>query len=373
MDKADTTKIKKELLVEPHQEQPAAITYPSHLFGLGDFYSASPSLEILIDSIYNSLSIEERAAQLIMPATSQYDKIGIPFSEIKTALKKHKIGGVLYLKGTKSKFASEIAELSSITKIQNSPGLLNACDCEPSLYHKKFTDADSIIATSDMKTDALVDFGANEISNQIRQMGILLNFAPVADIGINTEVIGNRAFSANSNELILRASRFVYTTQQAGVAATIKHFPGHGAVIGDTHKSDVYINGELTELNNFARIIQMSNPIAVMVGHMRIINPAFEDIPSTLSRKVITGLLKEEIGFKGIVVTDAMQMQAVLKIKNASWKALVAGADLIIMPKNIDVLHQQIVRSLNDDGKMSTQLSKSIKKIIRLKICTGLL
>lgn len=342
-------------------------------FTLGDFYSDNPLLQKQVDIIYNNLSLVERAAQLIMPATSEYYKIGIPFSEIKTAVLNKQIGGVLYLKGTKKKFAEEIQELNAFSKTSGGLPLISSCDCEPTLYHKKFRDADSVTATNLLTSDVLVEKSVERISSEIFAMGIRLNFAPVVDIAQNKEVIKTRSFSKNPDVIVSRSNKFVEVSQQMNIAATLKHFPGHGAVKGDSHKRLVYIDKVLTEIETFRKIINQSHPIAVMVGHIAINNNSDydENIPASISRKVITRLLKEELGFKGIVVTDAMQMKAVLNIQNASWKAIIAGADLIIMPVDIKVLHNQIVNELKKTSSLQNQLTISIKKILRLKVCAG--
>lgn len=345
-------------------------------FTISSFYTINVALAKKVDSVYDLLSITERAAQLIMQATSEYKSVGFPYKQVRANVINKQIGGVLYLKGTTKTFSKNITELNELASKNNMLPLINSCDCEPTLFHKKFTDMDSVTAANEMVTNELIDNGANIISTQMKKMGIQINFAPIADIAYNQDIIKTRSFSADPTEIVERASRFVTTTQSLGIAATIKHFPGHGAVVGDSHKNLVFINGPLTEVNTFKSIIAAANPIAVMVGHLAIENnPLYEpNVPATLSRKIITDLLKKEIGFKGIVVTDAMQMRAVALIPNASWKALVAGADLIIIPMNVAALHNQIKKELTKkEGILKKQFEASIKKIIRLKICTGLI
>ena len=227
-----------------------------------------------------------------------------------------------------------------------------------------------------MSTNLLVEKGAIKISNELKQMGIQLNFAPVADIGLNQDVINTRSFSTDPAILIERAKQFINSSQNLNIGTTIKHFPGHGAIMGDSHKGNVYIDGTLTEVNNFEKIIKEAKPVAVMVGHISIKNNKNypSDTPASVSRRVIMGLLKNSLGFQGLVVTDAMQMKAVQNIPNASYKALIAGADLVVMPLNIETLHSQILNELRKKKSiLKTQFESSIKKIIRLKICTGLI
>ena len=371
---ANTNNIANDTVVK--KENKTTFFTDTTKFTLASFFSNNETLIKKVDSIFNTLSINEKAAQLIMQATSEYKNVGFPFAQVKKNVENKQIGGVLYLKGTARKFSENIVTLNQISIKNKILPLLNSCDCEPTLFHKKFTDMDPVTPANAMVTNVLIDKGATTIAYKMKQMGIQLNFAPIADVAYNQAIIKTRSFSNNSSEIIERASRFVGTTQTLGIAATIKHFPGHGAVVGDSHKNLVYINGTLTEVNTFKEIITKSNPIAVMVGHLAIENnPLYKpNIPATLSYKIITLLLKNEIGFKGIVVTDAMQMKAVAAIPNASWKALVAGADLILMPIDVERLHNQIVKELNiKDSKLSAKFEKSIKKIIRLKLCTGLI
>src|SRR5690606_8892381 len=129
-------------------------------------------------------------------------------------------------------------------------------------------------------------------------------FAPVVDNATNQSVISTRSFGNNPASITSLSRVFVTASQSDGVGATLKHFPGHGAVKGDSHKQSVYIDGDLTELPTFKNIIQSSEPpVAVMVGHIVVRNNDKYDtggLPATLSPVIVTKLLREELGFNGI-------------------------------------------------------------------------
>ena len=206
----------------------------------------------------------------------------------------------------------------------------------------------------------------------MEKAGVQLNFAPVVDIAANKSVINKRSFGSDPTVIATLSKQFVATSQNAGIGATLKHFPGHGAVKGDSHKQSVFIDGPLTELSTFKEIIQgQMPPVSVMVGHIVVKNNAeynTQGLPATLSPTIITKLLRNELGFKGIITTDALNMEAAAKIPDADWKCVVAGVDLVLMPKDAQTLNDKIIKALQEKSELSHQLQASIKRIIRYKL-----
>src|SRR5690606_29138018 len=150
-------------------------------------------------------------------------------------------------------------------------------------------------------------------------------------------------------------------------------FPGHGAVVGDTHKQSVMIDGKLTELPTFQSIIQKEQPIMVMVGHISVKNnpDGFNTEggrPATTSRKLVTDLLRNQIGYQGIITTDAMNMQASKNFQDADWEAAKAGVDLILMPLNAANLNVRIADEIEKGTELGKQFESSVKRIIKLKL-----
>lgn len=345
-------------------------------YTVSDFYENDSFLLHKTDSIYNILTDKERAAQLIMPATGVSKKYGLPFSKILKLFKDNIIGGVLFLKGTKSLFSNEVAELKELSQAENKLPLIYSCDCEPTLFHRKFTDEDSMTVASSLFTIEDVKKSAITISGKMKEMGLHWNFAPVADVKSEKSIINERSFSSNGKLVISNSVAFIQAMAEEGIAATIKHFPGHGNLIGDTHKELLYIDSVLSEVNNFGEIIRQFPPISVMIGHIAIKNNKLfntKNLPSSLSYSVITRLLKDSLKFKGIVITDAMSMGAVKNIPNADYLAIMAGNDVVLMPQNVRLLHNQIVALMKSNKLMRLQIEASVKKVLKLKICLGII
>lgn len=350
----------------------AAQTFPSSQFPPTDaiLQAREKLLRTATDSIYKILTPEQRAAQLIMVASSPYEKLGAPYATAKALVQSGIAAGVVYLKGTTAEFGRQTAELRHITARQPLPPLA-ACDCEPSLFKMKWTDAEAVEKTNTLNTPEKVQSAVSVINTTMKATGVNLNFAPVADIGVNKAVINNRAFSADADSVMLGATDFVRFTQAGGIGATVKHFPGHGRVKGDSHKQQVFISGPLTELETFQRIITSSQPAAVMIGHIVVRdNPKYgtDGRPASLSPVIIQKLLREEMGYNGLVVTDALNMEAARRMGDADFKSLEAGADIALMPVNPTALHARILKEMNGESPLKKQLETSVKRVIYYKL-----
>ncbi|MFZ1529424.1 MAG: glycoside hydrolase family 3 N-terminal domain-containing protein [Ferruginibacter sp.] len=333
------------------------------------FYEPDSLLNAKTDSVYNKMTVQERAAQMIMSASSP--KLGLSYTRVKNSLKNNQAANVLFLKGSLAAFIVQKEELDQVHADSNRLPALYACDCEPSLLHKKWADVKAVKAASQTGSPEEAGAVAEKINEVMKPLRIGLNFAPVVDVGGNKAIIGNRSYGTNKKNIVNFSSSFVQATQYGNVAATIKHFPGHGAVRGDTHKQAVFIDGPLTELDNFKNVIDSSSPVAILVGHITVKNNkayGTAGLPSTLSSVIIKKLLREELGFSGLVVTDAMNMGAVSRIAGADYKAAVAGNDIIVMPLNAKALHAKIVKALQKHDELSVQFEQSIKRVIRLKL-----
>lgn len=355
-----------------YQSAPAPVPAPP---ALSDFYSRRKDIEESVDRLYAAMTPEQRAAQMIMVASSTTESIGTPYETARKLVDGGMVGNVLFLKGATTEFARQTKELNRLLQGKGQVKPLYACDCEPTLFHRKWTDIKAVKPAADQKEAAMVEEEVRKIDSVMKVVGVQLNFAPIADIAANKSVINKRSFSRNADSVALLASAFVTASQQDGIAATVKHFPGHGAVKGDSHKQAVFIDGDMKELNTFKRIIRESKPISVMVGHITVRNnPSYNtnELPASLSSKIVTGLLRKELGFDGIITTDALNMQAAANMKDGDWKAVLAGNDLILMPLNPTLLHQKITAALKKDDALSRQLEASVKRILRLKVCLSI-
>ena len=342
-------------------------------YTLANFYSENSELSQLTDSIFNTLSDKERVAQMIVTSAGELGKSNAVVQDL---VKKNLIGGVVYLKGTEQSHKKLIDELNIISSNNGTIPLINSMDAEPSLFNGRINDTAEMMKTIDIKTTEQCDSVAKIIDKKLIEIGIHQNFAPVCDISPNNEAIKNRSFGSDKDTVINLSKTFIATTQKDNIVATAKHFPGHGLVKGDTHKQSVYIDGVLQELDIYKPLIK-GGVISIMVAHITVRNNDSyntDELPSSCSKVIVTDLLKEELGFKGIVITDALNiMKAVTILDKAPLKASMAGCDMILMPINELESVNWILEEMNTNLTYKEQVYQSVKKILRLKICLNLI
>ena len=342
-------------------------------FKLNDFYSYNPEIEHRVDKIFQSLSEEAKVAQMIVTSAGE---LGKPDKTVLKLAQENKIGGVVFLKGTTENHKRTIDSLNAINKSLNQLPLLYSIDAEPSLYNGRLKGTAPLMNTIDIKTNAQADSIARIINKTLLEIGFRQNFAPVVDISPQNEAIKNRSFGDDKPQVISLSKQFINTTQNQGIIATAKHFPGHGLVKGDTHKNSVYIDGALQELDVYPPLIE-AGVLSIMMAHITINNNEMYNtngLPSSCSRNIVTGLLKEKLGFKGLIITDALNiMKAVTIIDNAPLVASKAGNDMLLMPQDETQTINSILAEMLKDENYRQQVYQSVKKIIRLKLALGLL
>lgn len=341
---------------------------------LKNFYKNNLYLDHQVDSVFNTLNNTTRVAQMIITSAGE---LGKPEDVVYNLARTNQIGGVVFLKGSKQNHKQIIDSLNaiSISSKLRLP-LIFSIDAEPSLFNGRLKGTEPLMNTIDIKTIEESDSIARIINNDLIEVGFHQNFAPVVDVSPNNAAIKNRSFGSNKEMVVELSKQFIKTTQEHGIVATAKHFPGHGLVSGDTHKQSVYIDGNLEELEVYPPLIE-SGVISIMMAHITIKNnPLYNtnDLPASCSRKIVTNLLKEELGFKGIIVTDALNiMKAVNIIDNAPLLASKAGCDMLLMPVNEEETINSILEEMKANADYKIQVYQSVKKIIRLKICLGLI
>ncbi|MBD3636300.1 MAG: glycoside hydrolase family 3 protein [Crocinitomicaceae bacterium] len=340
-------------------------------YELTDFFTYDARLEQKVDSVFETLNDSSRVGQMIIPAAG---RLGKSQEHLNSLIKRNYIGGILLLNGTKEGFTTMVKDFNTLNKEHNGLPMLYSADAEPSLIGYKIKNCSPVKKANLMVSREEVRKFALSICNDLKDIGINYNYAPVVDMSPN-EVISYRAFGNDPDTAQVWSKVFIEETQKQGIVATAKHFPGHGYVIGDTHKKLVYIDGEMKEVKNYIPLIN-AGVLSIMVAHIAVKNnPEYNtnDLPSSVSKKIVTDLLKNEMNFKGLVVTDAMNMGGVASIPDCELKAAQAGCDLILMPvdevKALNDIHAETVK----DPQFKQQVYASVRKIIRLKICLGLI
>ena len=340
-------------------------------FTLNDFYSDNQELRTKTEAIFNTLSDTLRVGQMIIPSLGKHGK---PTDHVIELAKKGYAGGILLLNGTVTSFTNYRKQFDSICNANNVLPPIYSADAEPTLIRYKIKESTPVPKTNQIKTLENVEEVTNIISKDLKKIGITQNFAPVIDASPN-KTVSNRSFGLDRDTVTLFSNQFITTTQQNGIVATAKHFPGHGYVVGDTHKKLVYIDGDMKEVNNYKPIIE-NGVLSIMVAHIAVRNNEkynTNDLPSTCSKPIVTDLLKGELGFKGLIVTDAMNMGGVSNIEHSGVKATMAGCDMLLMPVEEEQDVYDILAEMKSNESYRQQIYNSVMKIIRLKICLGLI
>src|SRR5690554_3274450 len=346
----------------------ASIKAQETKFNLTDFYTYNLELEELVIKHFDALSDEEKVAQLIMPAIGPYGQTEATIDQL---VKDKKIGGLLLLNGTKAEFTTWVEKYNKWNVETGSLPFLYSADAEASLVNRKIQNSTPVAKANTLKTVKEVKEVAETISKDLNEIGINYNFAPVVDMSPN-KTVGWRSFGHEPDSVIPWSDAFIQETQRHNIIATAKHFPGHGYVEGDTHKKLVYIKGEMKELKNYPPLIE-NGVISIMIAHIAVENGTQYDtkgLPSSISKEIVTDLLRDSLKFQGLIVTDAMNMLGVSTIKGANVKAIDAGVDVLLMPLNASKAHEEILAKYKTDAAFKLKVDRACKRVIRAKLCT---
>ncbi len=340
-------------------------------FKLTDYLSENKFLDKEVERAFLMMDDTAIVAQLLMPAVG---RLGLSKDTILSQINKRLIGGVLMLNGTKEEFTSWIKSFEKENKAIGNLPFLYSADAEPSLVNRKIIGSKPVKKANELLTIEEVFNVTDIISGDLNEIGINYNFSPVVDMSPN-KTVGFRSFGAIPENIIPWSNAFIQHTQQHNILATAKHFPGHGLVSGDTHKELQTIDGEMLEIKNYPSLIA-NGVLSIMIAHIAVMNNKrynTEGLPSTLSEKIVTQLLRDSLGFKGLIVTDAMNMGGVISVPMSASKAVKAGCDIILMPVDVVKTHSEILNLYRTDPAFKKRVDESAKRIIRMKIALGLL
>ena len=221
---------------------------------------------------------------------------------------------------------------------------------------------------------------ASYIASYLKDYGFNLNFAPVADVNTNPEniVIGDRSFSSDPKKAAPMVVNYMKGLHEEGIAACIKHFPGHGDTSGDSHKGYVETSKSWEELLNcemitFKAAIKAGAPL-IMTAHVSLPKVIGDKTPGTLSSLILTGKLRGELGYKGIIITDAMGMGAISQHYDPAQSAVMclkAGADIILMPENLPLAFEAVLKAVEDGTLSEERIDESVSRVLALKQSLG--
>ncbi len=326
-----------------------------------------------VDSVYQNLSTSEKFGQLLMLRANYSGKAYNP--DIDQYIKDYNIGGICFFASTAEKQLLQNNKWQSIAKTP----LLIGIDAEWGLGMrlKNTISYPFQMTLGSIQNDSLIYKMGYEIGKECRRMGIHLNFAPVVDINNNPDnpVINSRSFGDNPHLVAQKAAMYMTGLQDAGVIATAKHFPGHGDTDSDSHKTLPIVDHDKSRLDTvelypYKELIKKGLS-GVMVAHLYV--PAYEkenNLATTLSKNVVTNLLQNQLGFKGLIVTDALDMKGVTKYfpsGEIEVRALLAGNDLLLLPENTPKAISGLLQAYDSGRIPASLLEEKCKKILSYK------
>ncbi|MGC6491141.1 MAG: glycoside hydrolase family 3 N-terminal domain-containing protein [Flavobacteriales bacterium] len=332
-----------------------------------------------VDSVLNSFSLEQKIGQLFMVAAYS-NKSDTHVKEIESLIKNHQIGGLMFMQGGPVRQLRLTNRYQSISKVP----LMIAQDAEWGLSMR----IDSTfrfpwqMTLGAIQNDSLVHEMGLEIARQCQRLGVHINFAPVVDVNSNPKnpIINNRSFGENPLRVSQHSLAYMKGLQEGNVLACAKHFPGHGDTDSDSHKTLPTLNHSFERLDSidlvpFNSLIQ-NGLGSIMVAHLNI--PSLDNttaLASTLSEKIVNGLLKDSLDFKGLVFTDALNMKGVSQYYEpgvVDLKALLAGNDVLLFAEDVTKAIQEILKAVKNNLISVSEIDKRCRKILMAKHWFGL-
>jgi beta-glucosidase-like glycosyl hydrolase/CubicO group peptidase (beta-lactamase class C family) len=332
-----------------------------------------------VDSVFASLSLEEKIGQLFM-IRAHSNKDRAYHEMVANEIRNNKVGGVCFFQG------GPIRQIDLVNYYQNisKTPLFVAIDGEWGISMRldsveKFPRQMTLGAIQD---DSLIFRMGKQIAKQCKLVGVNINFAPVVDVNNNPQnpVINSRSFGEQPQIVANKGLAYMQGMQSESVMAVAKHFPGHGDTDSDSHKTLPTVNASLSAIDSihlppFRKLIE-HNVGGIMIAHLYI--PALDSTKeraSSLSSAVVNGLLKDSLGFKGLAITDALEMKGVSnynKPGELEVKALLAGNDILLMPKDVSVSIEAIRDAITEGILKQKYIEDKVKKILVYKYQMGL-
>lgn len=349
------------------------------------------TLQGMAKDITKEMSLKNKIGQLFMVSVYQLDEAESKnqtsvTSKMKQTLKKYPAGGVIMFSkniDTPKQTKEMISQLQTASyvplfmAVDEEGGQVSRVASNPNMNMTAYPSAQEVGRTYSEKK--IAEMGKTQ-SKELKELGFNMNLAPVADVltNKNNTEIGDRSFGTDSKKVANIVSILVKNMQKQQISATIKHFPGSGETGGDTHRgsAETYQTIDTLRDNDFRpfKSGMKAKVDAVMVSHLMLCNVTDEKEPSSLSSRVVTDILREELEYTGIIMTDAMNMKAITdnySSGEAAVKAIQAGVDLIVMPDNYKEAYKAIEQAIKSGKIKESRIDKSVRRIIYTKLKRG--
>lgn len=341
------------------------------------------------EEILASMTLEEKVLQLFMitpEALTGYDEVYAAGEATKEAIDRFPVGGIVYFSqnlrdeaqtkdmlARTARYSKERTGLPMLLAVDEEGGQVARISGREGFSLPAFPDMSRIGASGDAKKAFEV---GDAIGAYLKELGFHVDFAPVADVLTNPEntVVKRRSFGSDAKTVAGMVSRETEGLEAHGISSVLKHFPGHGGTAEDSHETAAVIRKTVDELLSeelipFAAGIE-SGADFVMAGHISDPEATGDDRPAVFSKTLLTEVLRETLGFDGIIITDAMNMGAVTErceSGEAAVKALQAGADMILMPEDFKAAVQGVMNAVEDGTLTEQRIEESVLRILTLK------
>ena len=335
--------------------------------------------EIWVDSILNNMTIDEKIGQLFMvQAYSNLDQKHEDF--ITEMITKYHVGNLIFMQGTPEKQAVLNNKYQAVSKLPLMIGFDGEWGLDMRLQNTYRFPWNMTIGA--IENDSLVKKFGEHLGKHCKRLGIHVNFAPVVDVNVNPEnpIIGNRSFGENKDNVAQKAIAFTKGMQKYKVMANGKHFPGHGDTASDSHHTLPLLDFDKARLDSIElypyKKIFDAGIGSVMTAHLNI--PSLEsdtNLPTSLSKNVVTNLLQQELGFNGLIITDGLNMKGASNYATSAeidLAAIQAGNDLLLIPQDVPASVRLIKQALLLNTLTEERLNFSVRKILKAKYWMGL-
>ena len=340
----------------------------------------------LVDETLAGMTLHEKVCQMMFVTPEELtgeDGVTVAGDATRQALENYPVGGIVYFaKNLESQ--DQVKEMIDNSQKDSSIGLFVATDEEGGVVNRLMdtvgtTYIGSMYYYKDDGDETAYE-NAYTIANDMSALGFNLDFAPVADVWSNPDntVIGERAYSDDYAQAAELVGNAVKGFNDGGVMCTLKHFPGHGDTAEDSHYSSAYVHRTkeeimADEMQPFRSGIEAGAEF-VMVGHLIV--PDIDEVPATLSYKIATGILRDELKFEGVAITDSFEMESIAdnySVDDAVVMSVKAGIDMILQPKDMASAVNSIEQAVADGELSEDRIDESVRRILTLKESRGLL
>ncbi len=340
--------------------------------------------------LVSGMSLEDKVAQMFVitpEALTGYASVTAAGDTTKAAYESRPVGGLIYMADN---LLSTEQTTEMLTNMQNIamertglPVFLSVDEEGGTVARVAKNDAFGVTDVGNMSDigatgDAQNAYNAGvTIGTYLKQLGFNVDYAPVADVLTNPDntVIGTRSFDSDASVVADMVTKELEGLSSQGVFGVVKHFPGHGGVSGDSHDGAVTLDKSLEELMQtefvpFQKAVE--NGVSfVMVGHISVPQVVGDNTPASLSQMMVSNVLREQLGYQGIVITDAMNMGAITGSYTADQAAVMAvnaGVDMILMPQDYETAYNGLLQAVQDGTITEDRINESVTRIVKVKL-----